>query len=63
MTTNEFTKAYTQIGKHRRRCPNCGRLIQDGESADFRHAEKEKYYPVKGLMTFRKWIITHTSCE
>ncbi len=58
----EFEQSYTQKGKHRKRCLVCRKLIQDGESATFALIETEKYYPVKGLMTFRNWKVKHTEC-
>lgn len=54
---------YTQKTKHRKRCAECGRLIQDGEEVSMRKVITEKYYPVKGIMKFSKWIFQHVACE
>ncbi|KKL05775.1 hypothetical protein LCGC14_2602650 [marine sediment metagenome] len=53
---------YTQKTKHRKRCIECSRLIQDGEEILMHKVITEKYYPVKGLMKFVKWQFRHIGC-
>lgn len=57
-----FTSEYKKLGRRRKRCRACSRLIQDGEMATFRSVKTEGYYPVKGIMRFQNWIPFHASC-
>ena len=58
-----FEKPFHQMGKHRKRCRFCGKLIQDGEMAIFQKMVTEKYYPIKGIQKFQKWTAIHKECE
>jgi hypothetical protein len=51
---------YKKIGKHRRRCPVCGKLIKDGDDVVARKLVMERYYPLKGIMKFSKWQFYHS---
>ena len=53
---------YQQKGKHRKRCPVCSKLVQDGEQAVLQKVKVERAYPVKGLMWFVRWYVTHVEC-
>ena len=57
-----FIKAYRKKGKSRRRCKVCSKKIMDNEVVEFTQVEKEKFYPIKGLMYFKTWNITHITC-
>ncbi len=59
---NQFTTQYKKLGKHRKKCRFCGKLIQDGESVRAEQRQAEKYYPVKGIMKFSSWIFAHSDC-
>ena len=63
MILRQYETSYTQMGKHRKRCQECNRLIQDGEKVLARQYKTEKMYPVKGIMAFTKWKFMHTECE
>jgi len=54
---------YQKKTKHRKRCPQCSRLIQDGELILLRRLVREKWYPVKGIMKFEKWQSMHEACS
>ena len=54
-----FDMVYRQLGKHRKKCPSCGKLIQDGQRVTATETKTTKYYPVKGLMSFVKWRFEH----
>ena len=58
----EFDTPYHQVGKHRKRCGACNKLIQDGDSVHMTKVRREKYYPIKGIMTFINWKFRHTTC-
>jgi len=53
---------YRQLGKHRKKCHGCGKLIQDGEEIIVTHFTKEKLYPVKGIMRFTTYHLYHPWC-
>ena len=55
-------KPYKQLGKHRKKCRMCGKLIQDGEMVDISCHIKEQVYPVKGIMRFATYYFTHDYC-
>lgn len=57
-----FEKPYIKTGKHRKKCQVCNKLIQDGEITRFTMVTTEKYYPVKGIMTFNNWKVVHAAC-
>jgi len=59
----EFVANYKQVGKHRRKCAWCGRLIADGEQIRMQTWVEEKYYPVKGIMRFKRTAIFHEGCN
>lgn len=59
---SEFDTSYVKKTKRRKRCPACGKLIQDGEMVHVRKVKKEGYYPSRGIMGFVNWQFTHTSC-
>ena len=54
---------YKQLGKHRKKCHWCGKLIHDGESVNMWLSIKEQVYPVKGIMRFQTYYFTHTGCK
>ena len=58
-----MSTSYKKIGKHQKKCAVCGKLIQEGEMVDFQKVVKEKYYPIKGIMKFTNWLITHSTCS
>ena len=47
---------------HRKKCPYCGKLIQDGSLVYWVHSTTKKLYPVKGIMVFSNWFVYHISC-
>ena len=47
---------YRKIGAHRHKCAICHKLIDDGVDTVFLSMVVEKYYPVKGLMGFKKMV-------
>lgn len=55
----KWTGPYKKMGKHRKRCQACRKLIQDGETAVFGQFKTSKYYPVKGLMRFVTLYVQH----
>lgn len=57
-----FDTRYKQLGKHRKKCRACGKLISDGDSVHVEQHRQEKYYPVKGEMVFVKWLFWHLDC-
>ena len=57
-----FDTNYKQVGKHRMKCRFCGKLIQDNDQVRMISIRTEKYYPVKGIMIFNKWISAHIDC-
>ena len=58
-----FTTEYKKLGKHRKKCLVCGKLIQDGETVYAEQVKSEKYYPVKGIMKFATWRFSHVVCK
>ena len=52
-------------GKRSRRktCRTCGKLIEPGERVTVEKIRVEKYYPVKGLMFFVKYLFHHANCK
>lgn len=60
--TKEFKTKYKKIGKHRKKCLVCGKLIEDGYEVVCQQWIKTKYYPVKGLMGFSVWKFIHVEC-
>lgn len=58
-----FDTNYKKVGKHRKKCRACGRLIQDGERVTMAQIEIEKIYPIKGIMRFVKWVFNHKDCQ
>jgi len=59
----EWTSPYRQMGKHRKKCRTCHKLIQDGELTYFRQVESDEYYPRKGVMKFTSIHTYHKECE
>lgn len=55
----EFETIYTKKTKHRARCFECNKLIENGNSVVMRQVEDVKYYPIKGIMKFVKWQFKH----
>ena len=58
----EFTTQYKKLGKHRKECHACKKLLADGETVKAVQTESKKFYPVKGLMAFFTWHFYHVSC-
>lgn len=54
---------YRQLGKHRKKCHWCDVLIDDGEKVYMKCVQKEKWYPVKGIMKFNYWWFWHEGCK
>lgn len=63
LMNNKWSAPYRKMGKHRKKCPYCSKLIQDGQLCIFERFQKEKYYPVKGIMKFNYVSIVHSDCE
>ena len=59
---SEWDCDYVKKTKHRKRCPRCRKLIQDGERVHVTKSRTVNYYPVKGLMAFVGYSFIHTSC-
>ena len=59
----QFNTIYYKKTKHRKRCLVCGKLIEDGSKIEMLKYKSEKYYPVKGLMSFITWKFRHTNHE
>jgi len=59
----EFETTYIKKTKHRKKCPFCSKLIQDGEKVIATKIKKTKYYPVKGIMGFVTWKFAHIECQ
>lgn len=55
----KWTGPYSKMGKHRKRCQICNRLVQDGEIVVFGVFQQSAYYPVKGLMKFNTLYVQH----
>ena len=53
---------YQQKTKHRAKCRECGKLIQDGDQVRMERIQREKYYPVKGIMRFWVAYYWHEEC-
>jgi len=53
---------YRKLGKHRKKCAQCGKIIQDGELVYMIKSVSEKYYPVKGMMAFTNYKFVHLQC-
>lgn len=60
---DQFITQYKKMGKRRKKCRICSKLIQDGESVFVRKFIQEKYYPVKGIMKFSSWHYFHSECK
>lgn len=45
-----------------RRCRGCGKLIHAGEPVTMSYRMIEKWYPVKGIVTFKRWLFRHIDC-
>ena len=58
----EYKTEYRQVGKHRKKCLCCGKLIADQEPVVMQLYQKTKYYPVRGLMAFSTWYALHEHC-
>ena len=58
----QFETIYNQKTKHRKKCRFCNKLIADGTKVMMQQSQEEKWYPVKGLMGFTRWIFTHLDC-
>ena len=54
---------YHKMGKHRKQCMYCNKLIQDGERVVMRVVTKERWYPVKGIMKFTTYKFRHIGCN
>lgn len=57
-----FQLVYRKQGRHRRKCEFCGKLIADGEAIDASLIQSKKYYPIRGVVNFNKWVFRHESC-
>ncbi len=58
----QFEAEYRKIGKHRKKCIICNRLIQDGAKVKAMLIQSEKFYPIKGIMKFNSWKFQHANC-
>jgi hypothetical protein len=62
-----FTSTYRKLGRRRKRCRACSRLIQDGELATFRKIEgsRDTSNAIQGrgqIVPFTKWLPFHAPC-
>ncbi len=62
-----FTQEYKKLGRRRKRCRACSRLIQDGEMATFRKIQgsKDTSSAISGrgmIVPFTKWLPFHAPC-
>jgi len=62
MILRSYETKYKKKTKHRKKCRKCGLLIQDGELVKAELIQKEKYYPLKGIMRFNTWYFSHIAC-
>jgi len=63
MILRSYETLYAQETKHRKKCRVCGKAIMDGELVRAELIQKEKYYPVKGIMRFNTWYFSHSKCR
>jgi hypothetical protein len=57
-----YETLYYQLGKHRKKCRICGKLIEDGSKIKITKMIIDKYYPVKGIMKFVHYYYNHVDC-
>ena len=58
----EVKVVYRKKTAHRHKCSVCGKLIADGSRVVMEKYVSEKFYPVKGIMKFVKWVFKHEAC-
>ena len=58
----KFTAPFKKKGRHRHKCRQCSKLIQDGEMATIEKYVVTDHYPVKGIMGFVRWHYWHETC-
>jgi hypothetical protein len=63
MTSDIWKTVYSKYGKHRKKCLICGKLLKDGEVVIGEKTVEEKYYPLKGIMKFKKYHFYHETCH
>ncbi len=57
-----FKTIYIQKTKHRKKCCECNKLIQDNKNVYMRKIIQEKMYG-RVFKTYVKWQFKHVSCE
>ncbi len=57
-----FTTVYNKLARYRKRCRQCNKLIQDGQSATFWKVRKTRTTSYNNQRKTVAWLPFHESC-